>query len=114
MEREGRHEQPSYQKALSRYEQAFNAYQAGPSEETLRRLRGAMGILLVETQKPGRFKLGDVYLTPGAIDALSEAKHIPEEFLLRHKHGDWGELDPEDVRENERSLGVVNLSNEGE
>ena len=30
--------------------------------------------------------------------------HIPPEFLLRHKHGDWGVLDEEERQENERSL----------
>ena len=30
--------------------------------------------------------------------------HIPPEFLLRHKHGDWGDLDPEDKHVNEEAL----------
>jgi len=35
---------------------------------------------------------------------MREAQHVPPEFLLRHKHGDWGELPEEDLRENEWSL----------
>ena len=45
-------------------------------------------------------------MTPGANDALLTAQHVPPEFLLRHMHGDWGELCAEDRRENERSLRV--------
>jgi len=35
---------------------------------------------------------------------MRTACQVPPEFLLRHKHGDWGELPKEDVRENEWSL----------
>ncbi len=48
------------------------------------------------------FELGVVVATPGALDALA-----PEEtlvFLGRHRSGDWGDVPPEDARENEYSL----------
>ena len=45
-------------------------------------------------------------MTPGADMAMREARQVPLEFLLRHKHGDWGELCAEDRRENERALRV--------
>ena len=45
---------------------------------------------------------------PGATEALFAAQQIPPEFLLRHVHGDWGELCAEDRRENERSLRLGN------
>lgn len=43
---------------------------------------------------------------------MTEAGHIPPEFLLRHKHGDWGDLDPEDKQVNEQAqrLGSRRLS----
>ncbi|HEU5432513.1 MAG TPA: hypothetical protein VFU81_12670, partial [Thermomicrobiales bacterium] len=63
---------------------------------------GAM--LTRELAKPGRVALGQLLLTPGASEALLAARQLPAEFLLRHHHGDWGELDPEDRRENERAL----------
>jgi hypothetical protein len=50
------------------------------------------------------FPLGRVLATPGALEALDEAKQSPEEFLRRHQRGDWGELCEEDKRENEFSL----------
>jgi hypothetical protein len=37
---------------------------------------------------------------------MEEAGDDPASFLARHLSGDWGELDAEDIRENEFSLGV--------
>jgi|SRR5262245_9020983 len=50
------------------------------------------------------FRLGEIVLTPGAIEALDEALQIPNEFLDRHATGDWGDLIEHDRRENERSV----------
>lgn len=50
------------------------------------------------------FELGNIYITPGAIDALVEANQHAHEFLQRHHRGDWGELDEYDQRENEFSV----------
>lgn len=52
------------------------------------------------------FPLGQVLATPGALAALAETRQSPLSFLARHHAGDWGELPPEDVVENERSLKV--------
>ena len=57
------------------------------------------------TEQQPRFALGRVLATPGALSALHEANQTPFEFLARHVVGDWGELDPHDVRENEAALG---------
>ena len=59
-------------------------------------------------QVPAKFSLGQVVATPGALAALHATGERPLLFLQRHVHGDWGELDPEDVEENEFSL-VNNL-----
>lgn len=53
---------------------------------------------------PGKFSLGRVVATPGALRALSEAGHSAIEFLARHARGDWGNLSDEDRRENEISV----------
>ena len=53
----------------------------------------------------GRFSLGTVYATPGAMDALEEAGESPDTFIQRHKLGDWGDLSEEDKAENEFSIG---------
>jgi hypothetical protein len=52
----------------------------------------------------GPLPLGRIVATPGALEVLSEAGEDPLGFLARHASGDWGELDPHDRRENERSL----------
>lgn len=44
----------------------------------------------------GRFRLGRLLVTPGALRALGEAGQGVEEFLNRHVSGDWGDLDVED------------------
>jgi len=52
----------------------------------------------------GHLPLGKVAATPGALEVLSEAGENPLLYLARHASGDWGEIDPRDRRENERSL----------
>ncbi len=48
--------------------------------------------------------LGRIIATPGALEVLSEAGEDFRLLLDRHASGDWGELDEDDRRENERSL----------
>jgi len=50
------------------------------------------------------FQLGQIVATPGALSALERAKQSPVCFLARHAAGDWGELEPTDVAENEYSV----------
>ena len=60
--------------------------------------------MLIHQLRSGRFPLGRVLATPGALEALEKAGQQPQEFLDRHSQGDWGEVDSQDVRENEISL----------
>jgi hypothetical protein len=46
------------------------------------------------------FPLGQVVATPGALAALEKAGQQPLDFLVRHVHGDWGDLCDEDRNEN--------------
>ena len=50
------------------------------------------------------FDLGQVVGTPGALRALRDAGQLPDEFLVRHVTGEWGELSDEDKQENEFSV----------
>jgi len=50
------------------------------------------------------FPAGLILATPGALKALEEAEQDAGQFLARHLRGDWGDLCPEDVAENEFSL----------
>ena len=51
-----------------------------------------------------RFYLGRLLMTPGAMEALERSSDSPFDFLSRHQHGDWGEVDYQDRLENERSV----------
>ena len=50
------------------------------------------------------FPLGQIVATPGALAALEKANQALTCFLARHAIGDWGELEPSDVAENECSM----------
>jgi hypothetical protein len=50
-----------------------------------------------------KFAIGSIVCTPGARDAIT-----PEQMtalIQRHVAGDWGEVPPEDAKENEFALG---------
>jgi hypothetical protein len=50
------------------------------------------------------FSLGRIVATPGALALLAATGADPLELLSRHASGDWGEVPPEDARENELSV----------
>ena len=97
---------PSYRDLLAAYDRARESWETDPRPRTFAVLVTGIEILYRELAKPGKFPLGQVLLTPGATETLFTAQQVPPEFLLRHQHGDWGELCAEDRRENERSLRV--------
>jgi hypothetical protein len=48
------------------------------------------------------FPLGQVVATANAVSQIAASEIAGA--LRRHASGDWGDLDPQDVRENERAL----------
>lgn len=50
------------------------------------------------------FPLGRLVATPGALTLLMNAGENPTALVDRHRSGDWGEVPPEDARENELSV----------
>jgi hypothetical protein len=59
----------------------------------------------MHTQNSSRsFRLGQVLITRGALEALEESGQLPNEFLNRHARCDWGLVDEDDQRENDLSL----------
>lgn len=50
------------------------------------------------------FDIGQLVATPGALEALARNQQTPLEFIQRHIHHDWGDLDDEDKRENDYSV----------
>ena len=51
-----------------------------------------------------QFNLGRIVATYGALDALRRSGDSPARLLVRHASGDYGDMPPEDVLENRRSL----------
>ena len=51
-----------------------------------------------------KFDPGRIVATPGVLDAMASSGDDPLDFLFRHLDGDWGDLSPEDIAENELSL----------
>lgn len=50
------------------------------------------------------FPPGRLVATPGALTLLMNAGENPAALLDRHQIGDWGDVPPEDARENELSV----------
>ncbi|MFT7553567.1 MAG: hypothetical protein ACI9BV_003903 [Rhodothermales bacterium] len=51
-----------------------------------------------------QFRLGRVYLTPGASLTLQSAGQSPAELLRRHELCDWGDVCGEDWRANDEAV----------
>jgi hypothetical protein len=96
--------EPDYRSVLAAYDWARQQCEQRPSDQNVARLWVAEQWLYQEVLKPGKFDLGQIVATPGSLSIIEEAGQIPPEFVLRHKHGDWGDLDPEDRRVNEEAL----------
>ena len=60
--------------------------------------------MLIRQICSGRFPLGRILATPGALQALKKSGQQPQDFLNRHASGGWGEVDAYDAKENELSL----------
>ncbi len=50
------------------------------------------------------FSLGNLYMTPGAIETVTQHGINVSELLRRHVTGDWGDLDAEDKQANNDAL----------
>lgn len=52
----------------------------------------------------GRFALGRIVATPGAIQAMRDAGQSPAVFLSRHATGDWGSISTSDKFLNDEAI----------
>ncbi|ALV54779.1 MULTISPECIES: hypothetical protein [Burkholderia] len=53
-----------------------------------------------------RFKLGRIFATPAALEAITDARVSIVDLLIRHVCGDWGDLSESDREQNELSIEV--------
>ncbi len=53
---------------------------------------------------PAKFPLGRIVATPAALELIQGEGREPMEFVDRHVHGDFGDLDEHDRRANEAAL----------
>lgn len=51
-----------------------------------------------------RFPMGQMVMTSGVKDTLAQNDDVPFLYLRRHEHGDWGDLDKDDLHANEDAL----------
>ena len=58
-----------------------------------------MSSVVTEVQSK-TFNLGEIFLTPGALEALEEAGQDAAEFINRHARLEQGELCEDDYKEN--------------
>jgi hypothetical protein len=56
---------------------------------------------------PHLFRLGDIYITPGAQAALTAHAVNPATLLDRHVTGDWSNLSPDDIKANRNAVGAA-------
>jgi hypothetical protein len=56
------------------------------------------------TLREPRFPLGQIVMTPGAMETMQRSNQTPLRFLLRHGAGDWGDVDAGDKRLNDQAL----------
>lgn len=52
----------------------------------------------------GKFPMGQIVATPGALEAMEEAGQTPDFFLDQHVSGNWGIVDQEDWALNDQAL----------
>ncbi len=104
MRPEHEHRPLDWRAYLTAYERAWRQHADQPTEHSLRLLLAGEDILSRALFRSGKFELGILATTPGALDAVTNAGHIPAEFLIRHKNGDWGNLEPEDITANGEAL----------
>lgn len=51
-----------------------------------------------------RFQLGQLLITPGALEALGASGQNPGQLLKRHLGGDWGDMSEDDRAANDQAI----------
>jgi hypothetical protein len=56
------------------------------------------------TSRRPLFSLGHVVATPGALEAFATTGEQITHYVAMHQCGEWGDVDCDDIRANERAL----------
>ncbi|MCG2679855.1 MAG: hypothetical protein L6455_07800 [Kiritimatiellae bacterium] len=59
---------------------------------------------MIAIPKAKTFPLGQLAITPGALQAIRSTGRFAIDYIARHFRGDWGELDPADWEANDTAL----------
>lgn len=95
---------PTWKTALRDYERAMGRYTQNPTLGATAFLDRARLRLDAEVRTGGRFPLGLVAMSADAIGILKETATIPQQYLIRHRNGDYGALGEEDGADNEYAI----------
>src|SRR3546814_7175005 len=63
-----------------------------------------MALAVLNLASQARFSPGQVVMTAGVDELVRQGRLNPSPYLRRHLHGDWGDLDDSDRRQNDAAL----------
>ena len=63
-----------------------------------------MALAVLNLASQARFSPGQVVMTTGVYELVRQGRLNPTPYLLRHLHGDWGDLSDDDRRLNDAAL----------
>ena len=91
---------PTWKAALAEYERALGRYKENPTLAATAFLDRARTRLDAELTRGGKFPLGLVTVSTAAIAVLTATGAIPQQYLIRHRNGDHGQLSPDEALDN--------------
>ena len=77
--------------------------QPGNLRDSMRAATRPLSVPLIEIAA-GKFSLGRIVATPGALRELKDAGDKAATFLARHVKGDWGDVSSSDARLNDQAV----------
>ncbi|ERX26981.1 hypothetical protein Q011_06300 [Pseudomonas aeruginosa 6077] len=63
-----------------------------------------MALAVLNLASHARFSPGQVVMTASVDELVRQGRLNPTPYLRRHLHGDWGDLDDSDWRQNDAAL----------